>query len=142
MIGTVRTKSSVVAIGGRTITGTVAVGESIAKGDFITITDGAISYCVVDVPHGIAAQDGEAGQTIKVYIPNESPEYNILYNLDGGVLAEAPSGTQTITYDDLPYTLPIPTKAGYIFEGWYTDAQFANKIEVANDEDFVDEVLP
>lgn len=42
-------------------------------------------------------------------------EYNITYNLDGGVLAK---GAPTTYIAGTEITLPTPTKEGYIFTGW------------------------
>lgn len=53
----------------------------------------------------------------------EPEEYTISYNLNGGT---NPSGAVLVyTEEDLPVTLPIPTKEGYIFMGWYIDAGFS-----------------
>ena len=46
---------------------------------------------------------------------------NISYVLDGGTL---PSGKWTQYPENADYTLPIPTKDGYVFAGWYTDPTF------------------
>ncbi|MDR1001018.1 MAG: family 43 glycosylhydrolase [Clostridiales bacterium] len=47
--------------------------------------------------------------------------YIINYYLDGGVLPEGAPTTYTF---GVGLTLPIPTKDGYTFEGWYDDDQF------------------
>ncbi len=52
----------------------------------------------------------------------ENLEYNITYNLDGGVLGnDAPS---KYNVKNLPLTLVNPTKEGYEFAGWYTSNDF------------------
>jgi uncharacterized repeat protein (TIGR02543 family) len=59
--------------------------------------------------------------------PAEEPEtYTITYVLDGGINA----GTNPATYTDadLPLTLAAPTRAGYTFEGWYTNSGFTGTV--------------
>ena len=53
-------------------------------------------------------------------------EYSITYNLDGGTNAAGAKTSYTIETAD--YTLPTPTKTGYTFDGWYTEAAFTNKV--------------
>ena len=58
------------------------------------------------------------------------PFYAITYYLDGGVMPSPLSAIQ-YSYDpknahslSTPYTLPVPTKSGYDFGGWYDNASF------------------
>ena len=53
-------------------------------------------------------------------------EYKITYELNGGINAENAPVSYTIETDTI--TLPVPTKDGYNFEGWYTDAAFENAV--------------
>ena len=63
----------------------------------------------------------------------EPEEYTITYHVDGGVL---PNGAPVLfTEDDLPLTLPIPTKEGYNFMGWYLSASFDGSAVTAIAED-------
>ncbi|MBO5303829.1 MAG: glycosyl hydrolase 53 family protein [Lachnospiraceae bacterium] len=65
--------------------------------------------------------------------PEEKPEekptaqtYNITYNLNKGTnAAENPA-----TYSEADVTLKAPSRKGYTFAGWYTDAACTNKITV------------
>lgn len=59
---------------------------------------------------------GTTGE-IDLYARWEIIEYTISYNLDGGTLSGA---LDKFTVNDLPYVLPIPTKVGYNFVGWFT----------------------
>ena len=60
-----------------------------------------------------------AGAKDEVYTANmEYTGDNIAYVLDGGTL---PEGKWTKYPADADYTLPVPTKAGYKFCGWYTE---------------------
>lgn len=48
--------------------------------------------------------------------------YNITYNLNGGTL---PNGyVSTYSYETATFNLPIPTRDGYTFMGWYDNASF------------------
>lgn len=44
--------------------------------------------------------------------------YSIMYNLDGGTLAEGVSNPPTYTAETDTFTLNNPTKDGYVFTGW------------------------
>lgn len=64
---------------------------------------------------------------IDVYAGWEEEEitFNILYQVNGGTLPEdAPTTYSNLT---LPFTLPVPTKAGYVFVGWYEDSTFSGE---------------
>jgi uncharacterized repeat protein (TIGR02543 family) len=50
--------------------------------------------------------------------------YEITYNLDGGAFAVVVPGYYRST--DADYTLPVPTKTGYNFGGWYKDNVFTD----------------
>ncbi len=50
--------------------------------------------------------------------------YTITYNANGGDLPENKMTSFSILSNDLPYALPIPTKEGCNFEGWYEDENF------------------
>lgn len=54
------------------------------------------------------------------------PTYTINYNLNGGINAE--SNPKTYKKGIGVASFANPTKAGYTFEGWYTDAYFTTKI--------------
>lgn len=49
-------------------------------------------------------------------------KYSIRYELNGGTL---PEDAATMYEEGKSYTLPIPTKNGYTFGGWYTDESFS-----------------
>ena len=56
-------------------------------------------------------------QNTTLYAGWQAKQYTITYNADGG---QIDSNTQQVTYDQ-DYTLKIPTKSGYKFNGWYKD---------------------
>ena len=49
----------------------------------------------------------------------EAKQYTITYDAAGGEVSEP---TKTVTYDAEYSDLLIPTRRGYIFEGWYNEA--------------------
>ena len=74
----------------------------------------------------VTAKTGEvASKKIKVVKGDATTiEYTITYELDGGQISDAPTkydGTEEII-------LPIPTKEGYEFKGWYTTLEFSGDI--------------
>ncbi len=58
--------------------------------------------------------------------------YELNYHLDGGVLEE---GYSTKYVEGTIYQLPLPTKDGYLFKGWYTDSEYQNRIKKITKED-------
>ena len=57
---------------------------------------------------------------IKLYAKWKLPKYTIVYNLNGGSVENAPQ-----KYDPAEGTeLPVPSREGYIFGGWYTTEAF------------------
>ncbi len=57
---------------------------------------------------------------------DDSQVYYIKYNTDGGTMPDSYRVTLTAE-SDLPYTLPVPTKPGYDFAGWYETADFSGQ---------------
>ena len=58
------------------------------------------------------------------YAAWEYIQYTITYNLNGGINPiDAPTGYNI----DSSFALPIPTKAGYDFAGWYNNASQAKR---------------
>lgn len=60
--------------------------------------------------------------------------FTVTFNPNGNG-ATVDTTTKTVTYDTTYGELPIPTRAGYNFTGWYTDATAGTKI---NEDDTVD----
>ena len=68
--------------------------------------------------------------TLTVKVENENTAYtavfekaatSIYYELDSGTL---PEGNWSIYSPGVAFTLPTPTKSGYVFKGWYSNASF------------------
>lgn len=64
-------------------------------------------------------------KNVDLYAKFTAIRYNISYSLDGGVNATANPEYYTIN-DNI--TLADATKANYVFEGWYNNAAFENKV--------------
>lgn len=58
--------------------------------------------------------EDEVSQDTTIETESEEPEYLLIFNTNGG--QSIPS--QKIKYGDT-FTLPIPEREGYEFEGWY-----------------------
>lgn len=57
---------------------------------------------------------------------NAPKTFDIVYELDGGTNVENPTKYST---DKLPVELKAPVKTGFIFEGWYKEKEFKNKVK-------------
>ncbi|MBR2965280.1 MAG: InlB B-repeat-containing protein [Clostridia bacterium] len=65
--------------------------------------------------------DATGGYTLYAKWEIVKVEYSITYNLNGGTLA---SGYPDKYEQGTAVTLPIPTRTGYLFKGWYNNASF------------------
>ncbi len=73
-------------------------------------------------------------------LSNEKKEvYTVTYFLNGGT--EGALTFHTYTEDELPVRLPIPSKPGYNFAGWYMESSYKNKISVIEDDRYGDIIL-
>ena len=55
-------------------------------------------------------------------------KYTVTFNANGG---ETPTASKSVTYASTYGDLPIPTRTGYTFDGWYTLASGGTKIEAS-----------
>ncbi len=76
-------------------------------------------WCKVSNGTGCDAHNSE-GYNIIVY-----PTYTITYNLNGGTNPVDPAPKTSYTRFDEDYTLPAPTKDGFVFAGWYETSDFS-----------------
>ena len=81
-------------------------------------TEAEFTNQVTEIAHGSTGNK-------TLYAKYELTEYTISYTLNGGT-----NGANPITYtiNDLPITLANATKDNYDFVGWYTEAEFTNKV--------------
>ena len=73
-----------------------------------------------EVANGTCNAHNSEGYNIIVY-----PTYSITYNLNGGTNPVDPAPKTSYTQFDEDYTLPIPTKDGFVFAGWYEASDFS-----------------
>ncbi len=66
------------------------------------------------------------GSSVTLYAKWKTATYKVTYKLNGGKLKKA--GKKSYTIKTKTYTLPIPTRKGYDFDGWYKDAKFKKRI--------------
>ena len=66
-------------------------------------------------------------------------EYNITYELDGGINASGNPSKYTIETENI--TLVSPTKDGMIFDGWYYDSGFVTKVDIISKGSYGDITL-
>ena len=58
--------------------------------------------------------------------PKPSTDYTIRFELNGGEVTEGVDSTVTVPLGETA-KMPIPEKEGYVFVGWYLDAEFTNR---------------
>ena len=63
--------------------------------------------------------------TVKLYAQWKKVKYKITYELNGGKNSSSNKTSYYVTTSD--FTLKNPTRSGYAFEGWYTDAKLTKK---------------
>ena len=82
----------------------------------------------------MVTNETEIGKNIKVYAKWEATPYNLNLNLDGGALNNGYySGDNYINYG-VEVELGIPTKNGYLFDGWFIDGvEFDGKLVITSD---------
>lgn len=89
-------------------------------------TDSAFTAPITEIAQGATGD-------VTVYAKWKKAVYAITYELNGGVNNEANAASYKVGEG---LTLADPTREGYIFKGWYTDADFTNAItEIAADKE-------
>ena len=73
-------------------------------------------YVVYHVPAYYVAPDGQSQMLVAELIPNSYP---VNYELNGGTMNGYYTSQHTWSYDT--FIIGLPTRTGYIFEGWYLD---------------------
>ncbi len=61
-----------------------------------------------------------------LYVNGDYENYSVNYQLNGG---KNPSSNTSVYYTQEGLSLDIPTKAGYVFLGWYAEDTFVNKVD-------------
>lgn len=57
----------------------------------------------------------------------EPYDFSIEYHLNGGTFSDEASVPSTFNVQSPDISLPLPQRAGYLFDGWYTDSGFKTK---------------
>ncbi|MBR1443565.1 MAG: InlB B-repeat-containing protein, partial [Firmicutes bacterium] len=132
---TIRTKAlnHTVTVSGENIT---ADKEYALAGETVTLTTsqseaGYISVTVKDSDNNNIAITENSGvysfimpaKNVTIADGKTPIVYDITYNLNSGTLAENYNKNYTIESNDI--TLPIPTRIGYTFGGWYENSNFS-----------------
>ncbi len=125
---------------------TLRVSYGGKTGSVLTVNRGSVLNDVITMPSGFKRTDDKiyttktfvenssmAGTTLAteeledkiLYVKGEWGHYTVDYVLDGGTNAEG-NATEYVDKDGM--TLLAPTKEGYVFVGWFTDAAFTAPI--------------
>lgn len=75
------------------------------------------------VHFGDGSTTGQTGEN-NAETPVEK-EYTVTFNANGGTIDNA---SKTVTSGESYGTLPVPTRSGYTFDGWYTSANGGTKV--------------
>ena len=102
----------------------------ICRGMLPTFSGGNPSYgrttCYVlreNYPDGLPAETW-AGMELK-YLDGENPRQTVTFNANGGTVSPA---TRVVERGGIVGTLPVPTRNGYSFVGWFTSASGGTKV--------------
>lgn len=68
----------------------------------------------------------KAGGSVTLYAKWTTIKYTITYSTKNGKLSGSAKKSYNITTST--YTLPVPTRKGYDFDGWYTDAKCTKRV--------------
>lgn len=93
-------------------------------GGYWTNADGTgIQYYNAD---GTSAQNWDKTSATTLYAKWTPVEYTIIYDLDGG--ENHANNPASYTVETPTFTLQAPTKELYIFDGWYSENTYTNKV--------------
>ena len=67
-------------------------------------------------------------EDITVYAKWTANEYTVNFHVNGGDEWTGTEGTKTVTYGESYGELPVPTRDGHVFLGWYTDTEYTTEI--------------
>ena len=75
----------------------------------------------------LAAFDAANGSTVTLYAQWKIKDYSIVYKLNGGINNKL--NPVTYNFKTAVTSLAKPTRKGYVFQGWYTDAKLKTPFE-------------
>ena len=69
------------------------------------------------------------GYSYHVYNISVAPKkLQVSFSLGGGKLPSGAASSKTVVYDSAYGSLPTPTRAGYVFDGWYTASEGGTRV--------------
>lgn len=71
-------------------------------------------------------------EDITLYAKWNANRYTVSFNVNGGNNLSENEQTRTVTYDETYGTLPAPTKTGFGFIGWFTQATGGDKLNATD----------
>ena len=105
--------------------GRLSKGEAIYAGDVLHIIYNVdIGYKIVQNGTDSITVNGNVSAN-DIYVSSVANTYDIIFNANGGNVGV---NRKTVTYDDQYGELPSPTRNGYIFNGWFTEASGGSQI--------------
>ena len=102
--------------------GEVKLVYSSENPNIATYVNGKVTGVAVGETKIKVAVEGRPEVYKEVKVTVVAREYTITYKLNGGTLTNA---LEKFTEDQLPLTLPTPTREGYVFAGWYLTSDFS-----------------
>lgn len=119
-------KMKVVDAAALKLAGSAQVTVALHKNDFSASKNGELRF-YEDVAEGLVDFDmtiSASPMTLSVTGGGGGDKYTVTYNTNGGAALEAGSVTKGESIK-----LPTPTRSGYSFAGWYSDAGLTTKVE-------------
>ena len=105
------------------------------SGNKLTILDQTITASVIDKTGYTTTFTGfdkttgtkvTGNMTITANFTRTANKYIVTFNADGGEISES---TKEVTFGEAYGQLPVPTKSGYNFDGWYKESGFTTKVD-------------
>lgn len=72
-----------------------------------------------------------------VYAKWTANEYTVNFHVNGGNSWTGDEGSKTVAYGEIYGELPVPTRDGHAFKGWYTDTEYTTEVTSESIVDFI-----
>lgn len=96
-----------------------ANGGYTATGIYVSTNNGTSYGTSVGTTTGTFTMSTETASTTKIKATYTANTYTVTFNANGGTVGTT---SKNVTYKSAYGTLPTPTKSGYNFQGWFTEA--------------------